>query len=429
MSVGYGTVFAIKGDEMQANEITSISCVPTWVADRVTGDTGVVFRRQQSPARFSIYRSASPDTLRLHSYGAASSILLYRVRAGPATCAQPTPSDPVTIFEVFWNTYAEQYGFFDLRGIDWGAVHRRFAPQVTARMTPRALFEVLQAMIEPLHDAHTYLGARDIDGRYHGSRPDSNALSDEDRDRVGQIIQTRYLIDPIHLFCNDRIGFGMLNHGIGYLRISGFSAYTADRDYERGTAALEAALDTIFQNSARLRGLVIDVRLNGGGNDPWGVAVASRLTGHPYLAFAKEARADIHDPSQWTAPEETWTRAAGRPGFLGAVVELTGINSVSAAETFTMALMGRSPHVTRVGENTQGVFSDILGRPLPNGWIFGLPNERFLTADGKAFDGPGVPPEVPVPVFPRSDLQAGRDGALERALQILDTAAHIPTHQ
>ena len=72
----------------------------------------------------------------------------------------------------------------------------------------------------------------------------------------------------------------------------------------------------------------------------------------------------------------------------------------------------------RVGENTQGVFSDVLGRRLPNGWTFGLPNERFVT-DGKTYDGDGIPPDVPVPVFPHSDLDAGRDGALEKGLELL----------
>ena len=81
--------------------------------------------------------------------------------------------------------------------------------------------------------------------------------------------------------------------------------------------------------------------------------------------------------------------------------------------------MGRTPAVTRVGEHTQGVFSDVLPRSLPNGWRFGLPNERFLTEDGRTFDGPGVPAEIETPVFPAADLDAGRDSALEQALAIL----------
>ena len=83
-----------------------------------------------------------------------------------------------------------------------------------------------------------------------------------------------------------------------------------------------------------------------------------------------------------------------------------------------MALMGRKPAVIRIGEPTQGVYSDVLGRVLPNGWRFGLPNEVFLTEGGKHFEVVGVPPDIKVPVFPREDLQAGRDGALDKALDI-----------
>ena len=60
----------------------------------------------------------------------------------------------------------------------------------------------------------------------------------------------------------------------------------------------------------------------------------------------------------------------------------------------TQALMGRRPAIARVGENTQGVFSDVLSRTLPNGWGFGLPNELFLDQAGKGYDGPGIPPTV-----------------------------------
>jgi len=99
-------------------------------------------------------------------------------------------------------------------------------------------------------------------------------------------------------------------------------------------------------------------------------------------------------------------------------VHLIGLHSVSAAETFTQALLDREPEVIRVGENTQGVFSDVLGRRLPNGWRFGLPNERFIT-DGKTYDGTGIPPTIRVPVFSAADLERGRDSAIEKALEIL----------
>jgi len=44
----------------------------------------------------------------------------------------------------------------------------------------------------------------------------------------------------------------------------------------QGLAALESAFDAIFSDPA-LRALVIDVRINFGESDPYGLAVASRL--------------------------------------------------------------------------------------------------------------------------------------------------------
>jgi C-terminal processing protease CtpA/Prc len=81
--------------------------------------------------------------------------------------------------------------------------------------------------------------------------------------------------------------------------------------------------------------------------------------------------------------------------------------------------MGRTPPITRIGENTQGVFSDVLGRRLPNGWRFGLPNEVFRTPQGTTFDGPGIPPDVAVPVFVDEDVAAGKDPGMARALELL----------
>jgi C-terminal processing protease CtpA/Prc len=217
----------------------------------------------------------------------------------------------------------------------------------------------------------------------------------------------------------------MLNDSIGYLRVNAFNSY-AKGGYLEELHALEAALDAGFRDSEKLRGLVIDVRRNSGGADPLGIEIASRLTGTKYLAYSKVTRNNIDGPLHFTEPQESWVSPSPRPGFRGPVVLLTGPDTISAGETFTMALMARGPHVTRIGQNTQGVFSDVLGRRLPNGWQFGLPNEVYLTKDGKAFDGPGIPPDLRVP-FSKADLVGGKDAALDKALELLQ-AGVPPAH-
>jgi len=183
---------------------------------------------------------------------------------------------------------------------------------------------------------------------------------------------------------------------------------------------LQRSLDSIFE-SGRLKGLVIDVRLNKGGDDPLGIEIASRLTDKKYLAYAKAARnsTSLDAPLIFSEKQRVWVVPSARPSFKGNVALLIGPDTVSAGETFTMALMGREPHILRIGLNTQGVFSDVLDRALPNGWHFGLPNEVYYTQDGKAFDATGVPPDIRVPFFTPRDLLGSRDAALEEAIRAL----------
>src|SRR5205814_2677309 len=140
--------------------------------------------------------------------------------------------------------------------------------------------------------------------------------------------------------------------------------------------------------------------------DGLGRIIASRLTDKEYLAYAIQARSDPTDPGKWTGANQVFIRPSSRPGFRGPVVELIGPITMSAAETFTQALMQRKPHVTTIGENTQGVFCDPLDRHLPNGWSFSLPNAVYRTADGNAFDAEGITHDLRAPMIADSAVSA-----------------------
>jgi C-terminal processing protease CtpA/Prc len=63
----------------------------------------------------------------------------------------------------------------------------------------------------------------------------------------------------------------------------------------------------------------------------------------------------------------------------------------------------------------QEVFCDVLNRTLPNAWRFHLPNEIYFTSDGRAFDGTEIPADIRVPFFTLTELEMGRDSALDEA--------------
>ncbi|MFM0731489.1 S41 family peptidase [Paraburkholderia sediminicola] len=253
---------------------------------------------------------------------------------------------------------------------------------------------------------------------FDGWRPPA-AISKDARLRAHAIIDQRYLVTPRAWYCNEQIGFGVLPDKVGYLRVRSFEGYADDASFDKQIDVLKTALDTIFRQTRDMKGLVIDVRLNGGGADEFGTILAGRLTRLPYLAYSKIYRIDPKRPSRFSRPQRIMVKASRRPGFYGPVALLIGHESVSAAETFAMALQGRYRRTVFVGENTQGVFSDVLTRILPNGWTFGVPNEIYLTEDDQAYDLVGVPPDVRIPVFARGDIERGRDPALETGVQAL----------
>jgi Peptidase family S41/Tricorn protease C1 domain len=430
---GYGELIEFQRDKLQTYQITTISCIASGTATRkpdTSGDNEIVFAGDDDT--FRVFPATSPDTRWLHVDGSVSNVMLRRTGSRPEPCDQALADTPVTNYQVFWETFAEQYPFFALHHMDWQAVDKKFRPQVTPDTKPEELFRIISGMVDPLHDAHTFIHAKSIKQRFHGFRPEPDPMQKKNAARITEIIETKYVSGGLREFCNKQLQFGFLSSSpgtkepnskptgrIGYLRIHSFDGYSDDHEFVKQVDALESALDQIFKDASTWTGLVIDVRINGGGSDVFGISIASRLATRDYLAYSKVIRNDIHDPDHRTPPQPIMVHVGQRPGFRGRVVLLTSADSVSAAETFTMALLGREPHVVRVGANTQGVFSDVLGRRLPNGWTFGLPNEIYLTKDGRAFDGTGVPPDVQVPIFPALDLTSGRDATLEKAMELL----------
>jgi hypothetical protein len=418
-SEGYGDLYVIKNGEVKTFEVTSTTCMPGFTATQsagATADREATFKAVGS-RQFFIRSGGAKDKKVLHVEGAEGDRVIDRISRVPEVCDHPLADTPQNNFEVFTRTWAEQYISFDLHHADWEKIVAANRPKVTAETTPAELFDLFVGMIQPFGDAHTSINAQSIGKNFKGFKLGETRSPKS----VLEVTDRLYLKGGLESSCQNQVQYGHIDETTGYLRVLSFGRFSAAGDHASGVAELHAALDKAFSDK-RLKALVIDVRINGGGSDALGLAIASRLTDRGYLAYSKVARADPVDHNKWTPPVASAVTPGRQPRFLGAIVELTGPSTVSAGETFTQGLMGRTPHITRIGENTQGVFADVLGRKLPNGWRFGMPNEVFLTPQGSAFDGPGIPPDIQIPVFAPADLAAGKDPAMAKALEILASA-------
>lgn len=427
-SEGYGLVFDIQGATLKSFEVTATTCVPSRPAQR--DDTSIAGReatfKTPDGGVFLIRGGGTADHKLFHDVSSVSDVRIDRIAKLPATCEHPTPNTPQGNYEVFTRTWGENYILLDQQKADWDATVTANRAKITDKTTPAELFDIFAGMIEPLHNLHTYIDASDLKREFHTYRLGTDRVIKGDRHEFRTktmpallaITDRAYLQTALRKWCNDQVQYAHVNETTGYLRILSFSGYSKERGFASGLTALETALDEIFSDP-KLKALVIDVRINFGGDDGYGLEIASRLATADYLAYTKVARADPVDRKKWTPEDPSMVHPSTRPGFRGPVVELIGPLTISAGETFTQALMGRSPHIARIGENTQGVFSDVLGRRLPNGWRVGLPNEIYRTVDGKIFDLVGIPPDIEVPVFADAEVAAQKDPALAKALEIL----------
>ena len=347
--------------------------------------------------------------LALHLDGSVEPTLFTRIDALPATCREPWPDTATAreVFDVVWAAMDENYAFFHLYGVDWDE-RRALAPDPDADLTDAELFALLQTLLAGLDDGHIQLGAGE-QGYFSPSVPPDwfpegapftrEGLSEIARAANG-IPLTRHTEAPIDYVLRD--------DGIGYAMIRAM-------DVKQPLGVLsETAMARVFANVAETlepaEVIILDLRYNPGGSDSVSLGVASHFTDAPLTAFTKTSRLDAGQTAPFTATLQPYDDTPLTQPVIVLTSRLTG----SAAEILTMTLRNL-PQVTIMGEPTGGGLSDILGFVLPNGWLFGLSNQTYLTADGELFEAIGIPPDIPFEIT-ADPLLAGEDPLLEAAI-------------
>lgn len=417
---GYGRIVTVHDGRLRTYDISAAGCLPGLISGTRTGPVGpdgaVEFTVDGQPEL--TLRPRGRDRAVWNAAADVTDIRMRRLAVLPASCATPVRDDPRAVFDVFWATFHENYPFFAAKGVDWEQVRDRHRPRVTARTTDAQLLAILSDMVRPLADAHVGIRAG-ATGSFWQPRPGTLPVTDDTFVTRAWQATGANLGAGLRTWAQGKIGYADLPGGVGYLRITSFQGYTDQDAYAADAAELDRALDAVLTPGAAPHGLVLDLRLNGGGSDRLALRLAARLTARPFTAYAKQARTDTPGPVRFTPPQPVTVTPAGAHPYTGPVAVLTSSGSMSAAETLTQALMNRTPRPSRIGAPTQGIFSDTLDRALPNGWMFGLPNERYLDGDGRSYDGAGIPPDLTVPVFTDDELAHGRDSALAAARAVL----------
>lgn len=401
-----------------------------------------------------------------------------------ATVSTETRDGRLAVFDDVWQTVGARYYDARMRGLDWAAERERFRPLAAGAHTTAEFYTTLRRMLAELHDAHTRvyspgerfewdrpsftgvgLSLREIEGQLVVSRVEKKSEARRAGVRAGQALlkidgepgetllarradegatastPTASRLSAIaRLFDGERdttVALTLADGGgrVRVVRLRRSLQTLAPRlevrrvegaavvRFNLFTQEIATSLVRALRDDKRLggaRGIVIDLRENGGGEAESMIDAASAFlpAGTPLGAFTDR---DGRTVSNSQTRSSMLFAADAIKSYDGSLVVLTGARTASAAEIF-VAAMRDAGRARVVGERTCGCVLAIRARhPLADGGLLDVSEMDYHTARGARLEGVGVAPDETVAPT-RADITRGRDAALLRAFELLKAA-------
>ena len=319
----------------------------------------------------------------------------------PVSCVDVDEHEdtPTGNFEALWKIIDERYCFFDYKqqqyGLDWNAVYNKYKVRVNNNMKTTQLFEVCCDMLSELRDGHVNLTSSMNYGRYW-------TWQEAYPKNFSDTLYRHYMGTDYRI--SSSLRFRVLDDNIGYVYCPSFE-----------NAIGEGNLDEVMSYLALCRGLIVDVRNNGGGD----LTTAERLAGRfvqqkTLVGYMQHKTGPGH--SDFSNPEPWYLEPSSKIRWNKKVCVLTNRSVYSAANSFVV-MMHALPAVTIVGDHTGGGSGMPMSSSLPNGWSVRFSACPILDKDGRHTEF-GMAPDVAVSLSAASTAK-DIDDIIEKARQIL----------
>lgn len=307
--------------------------------------------------------------------------------------------DPEGNFDALWTIIDEHYCFLDEKGLDWDEVYTRYRPRVSPTTDRIELYGICAEMLDELRDGHVNLSTPFATSYY------KKWWSDYPQNFDWRLVDEHYL----HFGGFSRGGFDyaiFAPDSIAYVRYASFAVPASD-----------TTLDWMLALLHDCRGMIFDIRDNGGGSMASVETIVRRFISQPITAGyithkTGPGHSDFSEPYRYSyEPAE-----AGRIRWLKPVVILTNRSTFSAANNFA-SVMRLLPGVTLVGDVTGGGSGMPFSSEIPNGWGVRFSASPVYDAQMQLTEF-GVEPDIRVDLDPEAALR-GTDTMLEAAIEVL----------
>lgn len=309
-------------------------------------------------------------------------------------------NNPQSNFDILWNTINNKYSFLGLKHINWDSIKTHYEPQINEGITEGELFNIMDSMLYDLRDGHVNLVSP-----FNVSRNWSWYLGYPDNFDYN-VLEKNYLGDDY------RIAGGFkytIIDSIGYVYYGSFSSGFSIEN-----------INAVINYMKGTKGLIVDVRDNGGGVLNNAFVLSQALITEEKLALITAEKTGPGHNDFGNELAYTFKPATDYEHYDGPVAVLINRRCYSATNTFA-AIMYAFDNVTLIGDQTGGGGGIPIDSELPNGWRYRFSATRSIIPvfDTSYYDIElGIPPDVQA--HNTEDRQAlGYDDILETALRVL----------
>jgi carboxyl-terminal processing protease len=254
-------------------------------------------------------------------------------------------------------------------------------------------------------DSKVHLKVKDIDGTIRVLEITRNSSLNDENKFYCQMLRW-YMLDPI-------LESKLLPNEILYVKISNF-------DKEELITEFKNLIQD--NNEPEVKGMIIDLRHNPGGESSIAEKIISSLIDQPissavwHIPHYVAADRAWGNNAVWSESKNNIEPTDGKK-YLGPLVILTGSGTFSSAEDFIVPIH-YSKRAVLVGEKTAGSSGNPLRVQLPGGGNFRVVTVKMTYPDDKEYIGIGIQPDVEI--YPtQMDILKGNDPILNKGIEVL----------
>lgn len=301
---------------------------------------------------------------------------------------------PVGNMECLWQTLDQKYCFFDEKSVDWQSVHDAYLPAVRRIPTDDylTLFDTLASMVNTLNDGHVNLySSFDVSSCrtwYEGYAANFDWSA----------IRSHYI--PSYRVAGGAYYAMLPNDSVGYMYVPDFETVVSPNN-----------MAYILRSFMDCRGVIIDVRNNGGGDMNYAYQLAATFFENDQVVGYWQHKNGVGH-NDFSSLEQQHLHKKDMPSsWLRPVVILCNRHTYSAANFF-VSMMRYAEYAAIIGGVSGGGGGMPLSYELPNGWLLRFSSVRMFDRDKQSIEG-GITPDILVD----DDPQTPQDEIIEAAIQ------------